>query len=191
MKKQLRVGFDLDGVLLYNPIRITRPIISFFKKLFFKKNRLKFYVPKKAWEKSFWKIFHKSSIFIAPGLNEIKILIKANKIQAYIITARYSFLKDDLKSWLKNMGVEKSFSGIYFNEKDEQPHLFKEKLIKKLNLDIFVEDNLDIVSYLKPKFDGKKIKIFWIYNIFDKNYYFANKFPNLRSAIIRIKKLIA
>lgn len=188
MKKQLRVGFDLDGVLLYNPIRITRPIISVIKKLFFKKKGLRFYSPQTTWEKKLWQLFHKSSIFVAPGLDEIKILIKENKIKAYIITARYSFLKNDLDQWLKKMKVNRYFSGIYYNQKDEQPHLFKERTIKKLNLDIFVEDNWDIVNCLKNK--KLKLKIYWIYNIFDRNYSYSDKFPNLKSAAIKIKELI-
>src|SRR3989338_4297366 len=186
MKKQiLRVGFDLDGVLLYNPLRIVRPIVAIAKKLFIKKKILYFYSPQTNWEKQIWKFFHKSSIFIAPGLNEIKQLIKDKKIKAYIITARYSYLKNDLEEWLNKMKVNKYFSGIYYNQNDEQPHLFKERMINKLNLDIFVEDNLDIVSNLSSKF-----KIYWIYNIFDKNHFYLDKFPNLKSTIKKIKENI-
>lgn len=208
MKKQPRVGFDLDGVLLYNPIRIARPIISVIKKLFVKKKGLHFYSPQTPWEKQLWQLFHKSSIFIAPGLDEIKILIKDKKIKAYIITARYSFLKHDLDKWLKKMKVNKYFSGIYYNQKDEQPHLFKERMIEKLNLDVFVEDNWDIVNYLSQKskvnpstslrmtlsgierVKSPKSKVFWIYNIFDRNYFYLNKFPNLKSVVKKIKELI-
>lgn len=185
MKKQLRVGFDLDGVLLYNPLRITRPIISIAKKLFFKKQSLHFYSPQTDWEKQLWKLFHKSSIFIAPGLNDIKQLIKDKKIKAYIVTARYSYLKNDLEKWLKKMKVNRYFSGIYYNQKDEQPHLFKKRMIKKLKLDIFVEDNLDIVSYL-----NSELEIYWIYNMFDRNCFYLNKFPNLKSVVKKIKEKI-
>lgn len=186
MKKQiLKVGFDLDGVLLYNPFRIVRPIVAIAKKLFFKKKLLHFYSPQTNWEKQIWKFFHKSSIFIAPGLDDIKQLIKNKKIKAYIVTARYSYMKKDLEIWLKKMKVDKNFSGIYYNQKDEQPHLYKERMIKKLGLDVFVEDNLDIVSYL-----SSKSKVFWIYNIFDRNHFYLNKFPDLKSAIKKIKKMI-
>ncbi len=188
MKKQLRVGFDLDGVLLYNPLRITRPIVSIAKKLFFKKNGLHFYFPQTNWEKQLWQLFHKSSIFVAPGLDEIKTMVKENKIKAYIITARYSFLKNDLDQWLKKMKVNRYFSGVYYNQKDEQSHIFKERTIKKLSLDIFVEDNWDIVNYLKNK--KLKSKTYWIYNIFDRNYSYLDKFPNLKSTVKKIKEII-
>lgn len=189
MKKQPRVGFDLDGVLLYNPIRIARPIISIIKKIFIKNNRLRFYYPRSDWEKQLWQLFHKSSIFVAPGLDEIKSLIKDKKIKAYIITARYSFLKHDLDKWLKKMKVNRYFSGIYYNQKDEQPHLFKERVIKKLNLDIFVEDNWDIVNHLNNQQSTiNYCKIFWIYNIFDRNIKYKHKFSSLRYVIKSISQ---
>ncbi|MFA6513609.1 MAG: hypothetical protein WCT34_05485, partial [Patescibacteria group bacterium] len=191
-----RVGFDLDGVLLYNPARIARPIVSFIKRSFFKKKDLKFYSPHTYWQKQLWRLFHKSSIFIAPGLDEIKKLIREKKIKAYIVTARYSYLKNDLEKWLINMKIDKYFSGIFYNQKDEQPHIFKKRVIEKLNLDIFVEDNWDIVNYLNLKNSqlsrkrSPKIKIFWIYNIFDRNQDFLNKFPNLKSVVKIIERNI-
>ncbi len=189
MKKQiLKVGFDLDGVLLYNPARIIRPIISLIKKSFIKKKGLNFYFPHTHWEKQLWRLFHKSSIFIAPGLEDIKKLIRTKKIKAYIITARYSYLKNDLEKWLNKIDIGHYFAGVFYNEKDEQPHLFKERTIKKLNLDIFVEDNWDIVNYLKNK--KLKSKIYWIYNIFDRNYSYSDKFPNLKSTVKKIKEII-
>ena len=179
----LSIGFDLDGVLLYNPARIVRPIISFIKKFFIKKKGLSFYSPHTFWEKQLWRLFHKSSIFIAPGLDDIKKLIRTKKIKAYIITARYSYLKNDLKKWLKKMKINQSFSGIYYNQKDEQPHLFKEKMIRKLKLDLYIEDNWDIVKYLESKVKSQKLKVFWIYNLLDRNINYKYKFPSLKNVI--------
>jgi len=45
-KRPLRVGFDLDGVLLYNPARIARPLVAFVKKHFLKKRTKLFLYPK-------------------------------------------------------------------------------------------------------------------------------------------------
>ncbi|NCO88386.1 hypothetical protein GW881_00520, partial [Candidatus Roizmanbacteria bacterium] len=76
------------------------------------------------------------------------------------------------------------------NSKNEQPHIFKEKMIKKLNLDIYVEDNWDIVNYLEKKNfeDGnKQRKIVWIYNFFDRQIKYKDRFPILRSAIKMIR----
>ncbi len=79
-KKILKVGFDLDGVLLYNPLRVARPIIAFVKFILFNHKRpLTFYYPKTKLEKWLWWFFHKSSLFIAPGFDEIKKLAKQKK----------------------------------------------------------------------------------------------------------------
>lgn len=186
-KKVLKVGFDLDGVILYNPARIFRPVVAFIKNLFFDHQKpLRFYYPKTKIEKLLWRFFHFSSIFPSPGLREIKQLVKNRKMIAYLITARYSFLKDDLNYWVKKLRLQNYFKKIYYNAQDEQPHFFKEKMIKKLKLDIFVEDNWDIVGYLDKKLKNKKI--FWIYNLLDKNINYRYKFSNLINALKTIQK---
>ena len=157
MKKQLRVGFDLDGVLLYNPARIIRPIIVFLKKIFFKKEVDRFHYPKTKIQKLVWLMFHKIVFGPALGYSDLKKLIISKKIKAYIITGRNESLKNDFEQWMKKLEAKKYFSNYYFNNKNEQPYIFKEKMIKKLNLDIYVEDNWDIVRKIKVK--KSKIKI--------------------------------
>ncbi|GAB4219722.1 MAG: hypothetical protein Fur009_7190 [Candidatus Microgenomates bacterium] len=195
--KVIKVGFDLDGVLLYNPARIARPIIYFLKKIFLKRKIDKFYYPKNKFEKFIWLLLHKSSFFPQSGIDEIKKLIKNKKIKAYVISARYESLKDDFLLWKKKIDPEDLFSGWYYNEKDEQPYEFKAKMIKKLNLDIFVEDNWDIVKKLKvnhvrrgQKLKVKKIKIFWIYNLLDRNIKYKYKFSSLKEVINFIRKML-
>lgn len=185
MKKQLRVGFDLDGVLLYNPARIIRPIMSFVKKNVLRRDLNKFYYPKNKIEKLIWWFLHKSSLWPSPGINELINLVKQKKINAYVVSARYELLEKDFARWINIIDPDKVFSGCFYNNKNDQPQLFKEKMINKLKLDIFVEDNWDIVNYLNPKF-----RVFWIYNLFDRNKPFLNKFPDLDSVIIKIKKII-
>lgn len=184
--RTIRIGFDLDGVLLYNPARIIRPVVYLVKKLLFQKNVGTFWVPQKPWEQYIWLLFHKSSIFPAPGIPHIKTLVKQNRIKAYLITGRYNFLKKDLEQWIKNMNLTPFFESIHYNAKNEQPHLFKERTIKKLKLDYFVEDNWDIVEYLNSQ-KKNNATILWIYNIFDRGIDYKNKFPHLKKAIESIK----
>jgi len=186
--KILKVGFDLDGVILYNPARVIRPIIAQVKKNFLQKKQLSFYYPKTKLEKYFWRVFHKSSIFIAPGFEEIINLTKNKKIQSYIVTARFNYLEQGFQQWLQKSQAKKYFHGCFHNVDDMQPHLFKEKMIKQLGLDIYVEDNWDIVQYLQKKFPQKKI--YWIYNFCDRNNIYNNKFPNLKQVNKKIKSLI-
>lgn len=176
----LQVGFDMDGVLLYNPARIVRPIISSVKRIFFHKKKLKFYYPKTNVEKLFWRLFHKSSIYNAQGLHEITRLVNEGKIEAYLITARYNYLGSTVENWVKKNKLEKTFKGVFYNSKDEQPHEFKERMIKKLKLDMYVEDNFDIVEHISKKTDAK---IVWIYNIFDRQILFKDKVPTLQKAL--------
>ena len=193
--KKLRVGFDLDGVLLYNPARIARPIIVFFKKILLKKEVDKFHYPRTKLEKLIWLMFHKVVFGPAFGYDELKNLVRLKKINAYIITGRNESLKKDFFQWMKKLEAEKYFSGSYFNDKNDQPYLFKEKMINKLKLDLYIEDNWDIVKHIEsqskinPPAGEQKLKVFWIYNIFDKNKSFPNKFSSLNSVINKIKEL--
>ena len=185
MKKQiLKVGFDLDGVLLYNPARVARPIIAFTKKYILKRDLNKFYYPKNRLEKLIWKFFHHTSLWPSSGIDDLLELIKNKRIKAYVVSARYELMEADFKKWTTIIDPKKRFSGYFFNGKNEQPQIFKETMIKKLGLDVFVEDNWDIVKHLNPK-----AKIFWIYNILDRNIDYKYKFPSLKAATDYLKKL--
>ncbi len=192
MKKQtknkpLKIGFDLDGVLLYNPTRIARPIIYFLKKYFLKRDTNRFYFPKTKLEQLIWLILHKTSLFPQPGINELKKLIKKKKIKAYIISARYEFLEKDFQKWIKKIDKERVFAGYFYNKDNYQPHFYKALMIKKLGLDIFVEDNWDIVQKLLKV--NKNTKIFWIYNLLDKNIKYLYRFANLKKIVDYLKKI--
>lgn len=193
-KKPLRVGFDFDGVIMYNPARVIRPIVSFFKKrkLLFNRKELEFFIPKTKFEKMFFILLHQSSIFPAIGLDEIKKLVDAGEIEAYVITGRFSFLEPDFNRWLKKIEAKHIFKACYYNKNDEQPHLFKERMINELKLDLFIEDNWDIVNYLHRKFwtkaGNQKTRIYWIYNLFDRKITFKNKFTQLHEALNFLKQ---
>lgn len=184
--KKIKVGFDLDGVLLYNPARIIRPIIAQYKKKFVKTNHTRFIIPQSRFQKLVWSALHLSSMFIAPGYSDIKKLIQEYDIEAYIITARYNFLKNDFKRWKKRLETDKYFVQCHQNEQNEQPHLFKERMIKQLQLDFYIEDNWDIVNHLHnqliknvPLHSPLK-KVYWVYNVLDRNIEYPNKVTGLK-----------
>jgi hypothetical protein len=184
--KALKVGFDLDGVLLYNPARIFRPLIFFIKKYFLRRDTTKFYYPRNRLEKTIWYLLHKSSLWPAPGIDRLYQMAKKKKIKVYIISARYESLKSDFDSWIKKIDPDHLFAGYFYNDQNDQPHLYKKKMIKKLGLDIFVEDNWDIVKYLKT---GMKTKIFWIYNLLDRQIAYPDKFPSLRAVMDKLSQI--
>ncbi len=191
MKKQiLQVGFDLDGVLLYNPARILRPVIAFTKRYFLNRDTKSFYYPKNRLEQLAWAILHKSSLWPAPGLPYLRSLLRQNKIKGYVVSARYESLQSDFLYWMKKIDPDNLFSGRFYNNKNEQPHLFKKRMIETLNLDIFVEDNWDIVNHIVINSSSKnknrrrsKTKVFWIYNFLDRHIPYQYKFPTLESVV--------
>lgn len=189
-KKKLRVGFDLDGVLLYNPARVARPLVAVFKRYILQKKKTKFFIPKSKPQKMFWMFLHYSSFIPASGLDEIRKLAHNDQIEAYIITGRFSFLERDFMRWVKRInGKSNHFKEVYLNKKNEQPHLFKKRMIEELDLDVFVEDNWNIVQQLRQQ--KSKVKVLWIYNVFDRHIDYEYKFPDLKKAVEYIKKCVS
>ena len=180
-KQILKVGFDLDGVILYNPIRIFRPIAAFLKPFVFGKKTNSFYFPKTSFEQWLWKILHKTSFCPAPGVEEIKELVRQNKIEAYLITSRYSFLKDEFNKWLKALKAKRYFKDCFYNKNNLQPDEFKKMAIKKLRLDVFVEDNWGVIQKLNSSIP--ETKIFWLTNPFDQFIPYQYTFPSLKKVV--------
>jgi len=195
MTRKIKVGLDFDGVVAYNPFRIIRPIVAFVKSKIFGANKLVFWYPKARWQQIYWAILHESSIFPAKGIDLLKDLVDKGYIEAHLVTARYSFLDNHLYRWIDRYKLRKYFKTINLNKNDEQPHIFKEKMIEKYELDFFIEDNLDIVRYLSHKARlrqgfGGQAKIYWIYNILDHFINYPHKFPYLGKALEEIEKLL-
>lgn len=186
MKKKLKVGFDMDGVILYNPARLVRPLISHLKDVgLIKRKRMQFFRPRPGWQTLMWRLFHKSSVFPAPGLETLRELVKKGEIEAYLITGRFSELKSDYQHWMKKIKADEIFKECFINDQNEQPHLFKERMAKELNLDVFIEDNWDIVNYLRKKLT---LKVCWVYNMLDKKIDHKYKFTGLNSVVSWIQR---
>lgn len=182
MKKSLKVGFDLDGVILYNPARIARAPLAFIWTQVFKKEKREFYIPKSKPEELFWYLLHKTSLFPARGYNKLKELVEEGKIEAYLITGRYHALESDFDEWIEKLDAKKYFAQAVYNDHNEQPHVFKKRMIEKFNLDIFVEDNWDIIRLLNNKKE-RSFKIFWLSNLLDRFIPYPYKFFSFREVV--------
>ncbi len=185
MKRKVRVGFDFDGVVAYNPFRVVRAPLAFVKRNILGVKKLKFWYPKSKWQQIFWIILHESSIYPAKGIDLLRKMVADGAIEAHLITGRYSFLDNHLSSWLKRHKLNIIFKTINLNKGNEQPHLFKARLINKYKLDYFIEDNLDIVTYLHGR---QKAQIFWIFNVIDRYHPHPHKYPYLKKALEEIDK---
>ncbi|HBC72341.1 MAG: hypothetical protein UX91_C0001G0050 [Candidatus Amesbacteria bacterium GW2011_GWB1_47_19] len=184
MAKTVRVGLDFDGVVAYNPARLFRAYVKWFKRRVLGITRLTFMVPTNPVIKFLWILAHESSLFPAKGAGMLKQLSGRNDVELHLITGRYVILENNLRRWLVKYKMENLFKTVNINRECEQPHLFKRRIIEKLKLDYFVEDNLDIVQYLNGK---TKTRIMWIYNITDRKKNYADKFPYLEKALQNIK----
>ena len=178
--KPIKIGVDFDGVLAYNPFRVIRAPVTYVKKNVFKNRKTHFFIPKNELEKIIWTILHESSVFPANGVELLKEKVAAGEIEAHLVTARYSFLEKNLYTWLDSHNLRDIFKTITINEHDEQPHIYKERVIKEHEFDYFIEDNFDIVEHLVKKTDSK---ILWIYNLLDRNKPFERKYSSLKPAL--------
>lgn len=185
-KKQpmIRVGIDFDGVLAYNPFRVIRAPVTAIKRNIFGEKKTKFYIPQTAPEKLLWTVLHESSIFPAQGVSLLKQLVEEEKIEAHLVTARYSFLQPHLDIWLDKHKLRKYFKTITINQYDEQPHIYKSRIIQTKSFDYFIEDNLDIVKHIES--EHRNTSVLWIYNILDRQYPYTLKFPYLEKALEHI-----
>jgi uncharacterized HAD superfamily protein len=184
-RKLLRIGVDFDGVVAYNPFRIIRAPIAYLKQNILGNKKLRFFVPKNWWQRMMWTVVHESSILPANGVGLLKEMAINNPIELYLITARFDCLKENTYRWIDRYGLRKTFKEVLINEKYEQPHEFKERIIKERKLDYYIEDNWDIVSYVNRK---STARIFWIYNVLDSGRNYQFKFPYLNKALEKIKK---
>lgn len=186
ISKKIIVGFDFDGVIAYNPARLLRSPISLIKTHFLGVQKIRFFVPKNSFERSLWSLAHESSMFPALGVTRLRILVGEGRIEAHLVTSRFGFLEPNLRRFLKFWQLENVFSSITLNHKEEQPHVFKERMIRIKKFQYFIEDNWDIVSYLKKK--NISTEVHWIYNIFDRNKVYPHKYPYLEKSLERITK---
>lgn len=188
MKQEpLKVGFDLDGVILYNPARVARPILAFLRNQILHKQKKEFYIPKSPFAQWFWHLLHKTSLVPSPAYASVKRLIKDKKIEAYLITGRYHSLESDFDMWLTTLDAKSYFKTCVYNKNNEQPHIFKKKMIEKFGIKIFIEDNWDIVRLLNEN-QKRPVTILWITNFLDQFIQYPYKYFSLKGAVAYIQE---
>ena len=184
LQKKIRVGFDFDGVIFYNFTKIFRPFVYIVKKYLFGIEKTKFYIPKNSFLQKIGYALHRTSYKPNIGFQRFLNLTKNPKYEVYVITARPSFMKNNIYDELKPYDI-KGVKKIIQNKQDAQPHIYKEKLVNELKLDYFVEDNWDIVEHLNKT---TKAKTIWIYNLADNLFInYKLKAKDLNEAIKFIK----
>lgn len=167
-KQQCRIGIDFDKVLVSYPPLIPGSVIDFlyrhsFSLGFDEQNTLSYRFPGKFEQKI--RILSHDPIFRHPikhNVESLKRISKGFPCEFYLVSSRFSFLKKRTGNWVKKNGIDKYFKGMYFNYDDLQPHVFKNQVIKKLNIQEFIDDDLDLILYLAQQ--NPDVKFYWISN---------------------------
>jgi len=178
--KKIKIGLDFDGVVAYNPFRVIRAPVVFFKRNVLGITKTKFLIPKNPFQQFVIRLMHESSVFPARGVDKLIQLANNRNVELHLITGRMGFLAPNLYHWLKKYQLDKIFTSINFNANYEQPHFFKQRIISELGVDYFIEDNWDVVNYLQTH---SKTKVYWIYNFLDRGKIYEYKFPYLQKAL--------
>jgi glycosyltransferase involved in cell wall biosynthesis len=148
----IKIGIDLDGVIIGKPPLIPRRLIEWLYRSSTNK-KLSYRFPNTKVEVFIrWLSHH--PLFRPPikkNLKFIRELSKDKKYKLYAISSRYSFLQERTRQWFENYSLNGVFEQIFLNIKDEQPHLFKERVLKKLKPQMFIDDDLLTVEYLKAE----------------------------------------
>lgn len=174
----MNIGFDLDKVFIQYPPFIPEILVD---KVYKRKvsGKLIYRIPSKP--EQLFRLFLHQPIFRQPIKNNIafiKKLTKQNSNKHYLISGRFGFLKNRTSDIIKKYSFDKIFDGLYLNFQDNQPHLFKNKIIKKLNIDLYVDDDLQLLEHLCR--DNPKVKFFWLNK---------NQTKSLRKNLFAIKNL--
>jgi len=158
----MNIGFDLDKIFINFPPLVPSKIIEWFYKG--KPNGiLKYRIPGRT-EQLFRLLMH-YPLFRQPikkNIEFMKKLVTENTHTYYLISSRFGFLKKTTEKLVYKYGIGKIFKSLHFNFSNKQPHFFKNEVIKKLNLDMYVDDDLQLLEYLVN--ENPKTRFFWLNN---------------------------
>ncbi len=155
----MNIGFDLDGIFINTPPFVPGEIIE---KLYKKRDNgiLLYRIPSYS-ERIFRKITH-FPLFRPPIKENLAFLktISKDKNKLYLISSRFNFLEKETNQLVKRYELDKIFDGLYFNFSNKQPHVFKDEIIKKLNLDMHIDDDLSLIKYVAQ--NNPKTRFLWL-----------------------------
>lgn len=154
----MKIAFDLDGVIIGKPPLIPRKILE---RLFVAggKDSLHCHFPSSKLNQKIRQLSH--FYLLRPPIGEniefLKKAAKSQKVALYVISSRYSFLAKQTKIWLEKRKIDGLFKEIHLNLNNEPPHLFKERKIRELGIDIFVDDDPVLCRYFKQNLPQTKV----------------------------------
>lgn len=156
----MNIGFDLDKIFIDYPPLIPDALIN---RLYKQKSNgvLSYRIPKRAEQQL--RIFTHHPLLRPPIIDNLRFaesLSETNNHKQYLISSRFSFLKDRTEVIIKKYNFDKIFDAMFFNFSDQQPHIFKNDVIKKMKIDLYVDDDLPLLEFLVGK--NPEVKFFWL-----------------------------
>lgn len=143
------IGFDLDRIFIDYPPLVPDFVIDWFYKNHTR--QLSYRIPTHPLEIFIRKLSHIS--FLRPPIPANIVFLKSlhvsGKYSLHLISSRYSFLVPQTEKLLKKYGIFDCFDSINLNTQNEQAHIFKLRILKQLQADIFVDDDLQLLDYLR------------------------------------------
>src|SRR6266568_1092980 len=157
----MRIGFDLDKIFINTPPFLPLVVINKFYKA--RDNGVLLYrIPSRTEQLLLRKPSHLPILRqpIQQNFSFLKDLAKDKNNHLYLISSRFKFLEPETNRLVKKYGLDTIFDELYFNYENKQPHEFKNEVLQKLKLDMFVDDDLSLVRYVAN--DNPKTKFFWL-----------------------------
>jgi hypothetical protein len=157
----MKIGFDLDKIFINTPPFVPISIINKFYKQ--RDNGILLYrIPSRAEQLLLRKPAHLPFLRqpIKQNFTFLKTLTEDKNNHLFLISSRFEFLKPETELLVKKYGLDKIFDKLYFNYENKQPHEFKNEILKQLNLDIFVDDDLSLVRYVAK--NNPRTQFFWL-----------------------------
>jgi len=157
-EKIVRIGFDLDGVIIDKPPFFPQKLIEWLVRSH-KNKHLAYRYPKTGLERIVRWISH-HPVFRPPIRKNVELLRELSKnenYELYVVSGRYGFLDSRTKQWFRANNLNGLFRDVYINTENKQPHLFKEEIVKTLKLNYFVDDDLPLIKYLKKRLNKTQV----------------------------------
>lgn len=146
----MRIGFDLDRIFINYPPFVPDSLIDWLYKNH-QSAKLSYRIPTSTIEIMVRQLSH-HAFFRPPMSDNIAFLQKLHregKHSLFLISGRYSFLHTQTHALLKRYGLSDQFEKVYLNVDNEQSHLFKERIIGQEKINFFVDDDSELVDYLR------------------------------------------
>lgn len=154
----MNIGFDLDGIFINTPPFVPKKLIDWLYRGH--DHNLFYRIPSRV--EQFVRILTHYPI-LRPLMKKNRELMRdvawdGNKY--YLISSRFGFLKNRTEAIVAKYNFDKIFNGMYFNFNNEQPNIFKERVLRKLMIDRYVDDDLPLLRYLTSR--NPKARFYWL-----------------------------